>query len=415
MGTSMGKWPNFEYHGGKWHKYDRSGYNSSHPSLESPLIVWCIELTSSGHIWSFPTCLKMAKISEEKDQCHFYLSDHFKFPHFWSLLQCLKNGNMITRIFCSSFVLIITCAHAVAHQGISFVLSCKPSLSYAANHLPQKRLRCSWVPGLASLWEGLNAGSGIRMYTGNPRHTQCRDLLKSSQQHITVTASLSKRISDIFINYRFEVSGNNWDNVEKLHFIGDRTRTLCWQGRPWHRFQNKLSKARTLLLMMTRCKIFQNRWHYSLGFLWITTDGFNFCIFPCVVFNLGVTQLECSSRSECFPSKVFAHQRIHTPSSPISTSLWWNMIKSKDQLRKKRKGKDQLWPSDFYSQCSYRATCGSSPPAPLQTVSLRSRYIYIFLFKPFESRMELTWKTTVCVFLTSYNVLVRLNPWYHVF
>ena len=37
MGISMGKWPDFEYHGGKWLKYDRSGFNSSHPSLGSPL------------------------------------------------------------------------------------------------------------------------------------------------------------------------------------------------------------------------------------------------------------------------------------------------------------------------------------------------------------------------------------------
>ena len=37
MGFSMGKRPDFEYHVGKWLKYDRSGYNSSHPSLGSPL------------------------------------------------------------------------------------------------------------------------------------------------------------------------------------------------------------------------------------------------------------------------------------------------------------------------------------------------------------------------------------------
>ena len=29
MGISMGKWPDFEYHVGKWLKYDRSGYNTS--------------------------------------------------------------------------------------------------------------------------------------------------------------------------------------------------------------------------------------------------------------------------------------------------------------------------------------------------------------------------------------------------
>ena len=33
----MGKWPDFEYHLGKLLKHDRSSYNSSHPSLGSPL------------------------------------------------------------------------------------------------------------------------------------------------------------------------------------------------------------------------------------------------------------------------------------------------------------------------------------------------------------------------------------------
>ena len=32
MGNSMRKWPDFEYHVGKWLKYDRSGFNSSHQS-----------------------------------------------------------------------------------------------------------------------------------------------------------------------------------------------------------------------------------------------------------------------------------------------------------------------------------------------------------------------------------------------
>ena len=36
MGISMGKWPDFEYCVGKCLKYDRSGCNSSHPSLGSP-------------------------------------------------------------------------------------------------------------------------------------------------------------------------------------------------------------------------------------------------------------------------------------------------------------------------------------------------------------------------------------------
>ena len=37
MGISMGKWPDFEYHVGKWLKYDRFGSNSSQPTLGPPL------------------------------------------------------------------------------------------------------------------------------------------------------------------------------------------------------------------------------------------------------------------------------------------------------------------------------------------------------------------------------------------
>ena len=48
----MGKWPNFKYHGGKWLKYDRSGFNLSHPSLGPPLNL--------GDPWRpLATCLKM--------------------------------------------------------------------------------------------------------------------------------------------------------------------------------------------------------------------------------------------------------------------------------------------------------------------------------------------------------------------
>ena len=61
-GDFNGKMTRFEYHVGKWLEYDRSGYNSSHPSLGSLLMVWCIELTFSGTFRSFPTCLEMAKM-----------------------------------------------------------------------------------------------------------------------------------------------------------------------------------------------------------------------------------------------------------------------------------------------------------------------------------------------------------------
>ena len=40
----------FEAWGAHADRYDIPG---------SPIDVWCIELTSSGHFWSFPTCLKM--------------------------------------------------------------------------------------------------------------------------------------------------------------------------------------------------------------------------------------------------------------------------------------------------------------------------------------------------------------------
>ena len=49
MGISMGKWPDFEYHVGKWLKYDRFGSNSSQPTLGSPLNL--------GDPWR--PCLKM--------------------------------------------------------------------------------------------------------------------------------------------------------------------------------------------------------------------------------------------------------------------------------------------------------------------------------------------------------------------
>ena len=52
----MGKWPNSEYHGGKWLKYDQSGFNSSHPSLGSPLNL-------GDHWQDVWKCLKIAKMT----------------------------------------------------------------------------------------------------------------------------------------------------------------------------------------------------------------------------------------------------------------------------------------------------------------------------------------------------------------
>ena len=79
------KWPDFEYHGGKWLKYDRFGFNSSHPSLGSTLIVCCIELTSSGTFRSFPRCLKMVIFPLE-------------FPLKTKCLQNLSYGSIIVKI-----------------------------------------------------------------------------------------------------------------------------------------------------------------------------------------------------------------------------------------------------------------------------------------------------------------------------
>ena len=65
----MGKWPDFEYHVGKWLKYDRSGYNSSHPSLGSPLDLgnpWR-PLATLGDPWRpLATCLKMTNFPQKR-------------------------------------------------------------------------------------------------------------------------------------------------------------------------------------------------------------------------------------------------------------------------------------------------------------------------------------------------------------
>ena len=64
MGISMGKWPNFEYHVGKWLKYDRFGSNSSQPTLGSPLnlvsswrpLATIADMLENGHFggnWPF--------------------------------------------------------------------------------------------------------------------------------------------------------------------------------------------------------------------------------------------------------------------------------------------------------------------------------------------------------------------------
>ena len=65
MGITMGKWPDFEYYVGKWLKYDRSGYNSSHPSLGSP---WDL-----GNPWR-----PLATMPENGQNGHFQLQ-----PVYW--------------------------------------------------------------------------------------------------------------------------------------------------------------------------------------------------------------------------------------------------------------------------------------------------------------------------------------------
>ena len=68
MGISMGQWPDFEYHGGKWLKYDWSGFNSSHPSLGSPLNLgdpWR-PLATIGDSWR-----PLATIGDMPENGHF--------------------------------------------------------------------------------------------------------------------------------------------------------------------------------------------------------------------------------------------------------------------------------------------------------------------------------------------------------
>ena len=58
----MGKWPNFEYHVGKWLKYDRFGSNSSQSTLGSPLNLgdpWRPLATLGDHrrhAWKWTKC-----------------------------------------------------------------------------------------------------------------------------------------------------------------------------------------------------------------------------------------------------------------------------------------------------------------------------------------------------------------------
>ena len=64
MGISMGKWPDFEYHGGKWLKYDRSGLTHlTHPwgppwwfdALNSlPVVIF----GHFRHAWKWPKFLR---------------------------------------------------------------------------------------------------------------------------------------------------------------------------------------------------------------------------------------------------------------------------------------------------------------------------------------------------------------------
>ena len=87
MGISMGKWPDFEYHVGKWLKYDRSGYNSSHPSLGSPLDL--------GNPWR-----PLATLGDPWR--HFW-----KWP-FWGKLVIFKHA--------SKSVLMLTLFDSIRHQ-----------------------------------------------------------------------------------------------------------------------------------------------------------------------------------------------------------------------------------------------------------------------------------------------------------
>ena len=100
----------FEYHVAKWLKYDRSVYNSSQPSLGSSWVVWCIELSNGGCIWSFPICLKMMILGENHhfQACRkwpnmttgseFNASNHPGGPQGW--LRWVITRSIIFKSFC---------------------------------------------------------------------------------------------------------------------------------------------------------------------------------------------------------------------------------------------------------------------------------------------------------------------------
>ena len=75
----MGKWPDFEYHVGKWLRYDRFGSNSSQPTLVSPLNLG--DAWGLGDPWRpWLNMVKMAKIWKHSSLTflnHFFLLKYF--------------------------------------------------------------------------------------------------------------------------------------------------------------------------------------------------------------------------------------------------------------------------------------------------------------------------------------------------
>ena len=80
----MGKWPDFEYHVGKWLKYDRFGSNSSQPTMGFPWTLATIgdmpDNGNFGHFQAFSSMSPMvAKVQWYLKSSHFPIEIPIKY------------------------------------------------------------------------------------------------------------------------------------------------------------------------------------------------------------------------------------------------------------------------------------------------------------------------------------------------
>ena len=117
----MGKWPDFEYHVGKWLKYDRFGSNSSQPTLRFP--PWT--LATLGDHWR-----PLATIGDMPENGHFGDFQAFSGIEnnlFWDTLLdiegrrfCLDSGNVEMFVLANPATLeLVSKEYRMANWGIS--------------------------------------------------------------------------------------------------------------------------------------------------------------------------------------------------------------------------------------------------------------------------------------------------------